>query len=257
MKNSSKILLGIAAVVIVVAGIIYSKFTAKLPNDGANAKMSHFENILDTRYLEVFIIGGNAITGNIKAAVYNTVGLNGNIQGNSAPQHLVDKINVEKIKKEFNSLRVIVNGPRIFCLDWIDVPVGVERDFNGLKAAWVATLLLSREQTGEKIPYKSTTVERKSAFGINKGTTVFLLDDDKGNTWVMKSYSLVLDSTMTREKVPTMLAKLKLPTGWSYRVKVLDEDLLLKPESGVATIVPDDLDNMYDLTGAGYSNYKP
>ncbi len=84
-----------------------------------------------------------------------------------------------------------------------------------------------------------------------------MLDDNEGHTWVMKSYSLVLDSTMTREKVPAMLAKLKLPAGWSYRVKVLEKGLKLVPETGVATILPDDLDNVYDLTGPGFSNYKP
>ena len=147
----------------------------------------------------------------------------------------------------------LLTGQEKWCLDWIDIPTGIIREFNGLQIAWVAAL----RGTPDKIPYKPMTIERKSAFGINKGTTVFILDDPEGQSWVMKSYSLVLDPSMTREKVPATLAKLKLPAGWKYRVKVLDKDLKLVPESGVATIVADDLDNVYDLTGPGYSNYKP
>ena len=38
---------------------------------------------------------------------------------------------------------------------------------------------------------------------------------------------------------------------------VLDTDLLLVAETGVATIMPDELFNVYDKTGPGYSSYKP
>jgi hypothetical protein len=38
---------------------------------------------------------------------------------------------------------------------------------------------------------------------------------------------------------------------------VLDEDLVLRPESGVAGIVRNELGNTYDLAGPGYSNYTP
>ena len=99
-------------------------------------------------------------------------------------------------------------------------------------------------------------IQRKSVFGINKGTKVFLLDDPNGNTWVMKSYSLKNDPNLTRDKVPAMMAEIKMPKGWSYRIETLKEDLILKPTTGVAQIVSDDHDNVYDLTGPGYSNSK-
>ena len=40
--------------------------------------------------------------------------------------------------------------------------------------------------------------------------------------------------------------KLKLPPGWKYRVKVLDQDLTIKAVNGVAHITQDDLQNAYD-----------
>jgi hypothetical protein len=41
----------------------------------------------------------------------------------------------------------------------------------------------------------------------------------------------------------------QLPPGWKVRIKTLDEDLIERPESGVATIMPDEFFNMYDKTG--------
>jgi hypothetical protein len=49
----------------------------------------------------------------------------------------------------------------------------------------------------------------------------------------------------------------KLPPGWKFRTKVLDQDLVLVPETGVAMIMPDGFFNVYDKTGPDYSNYKP
>jgi hypothetical protein len=41
------------------------------------------------------------------------------------------------------------------------------------------------------------------------------------------------------------------------RVKTLEEDLIEKPEGGVATIMSDEFFNVYDKTGPGMTNYKP
>ena len=49
----------------------------------------------------------------------------------------------------------------------------------------------------------------------------------------------------------------KLPPGWKVRAKVLDQDLVLVPETGIATIMPGEFFNVYDETGPGYSNDKP
>src|SRR5262249_27701792 len=42
-------------------------------------------------------------------------------------------------------------------------------------------------------------------------------------------------------------SRLKLPDGWKSRIKTLEEDLILIPESGVARIVADNLDDVYDV----------
>jgi hypothetical protein len=105
--------------------------------------------------------------------------------------------------------------------------------------------------------YAPTTFERKTQMGFNQGKPVFILDDPEGSTWVMKSSSLIVDPTNTHDKLETLGERLKPAPGWKFRVVVLDRDLILKPESGVAPIVQDELGNTYDKTGTGLSNFKP
>jgi len=88
---------------------------------------------------------------------------------------------------------------------------------------------------------------------------VFLIDDADGKTWVMKGFQLGLELRWTFEefsKDPASLYK-QLPPGWKYRTRVLDQNLIMIPQTGIATIMPDEFFNVYDKTGPCYSNYKP
>ena len=108
MSKNIKWALGIVAAVIVVAAVVlYPKLVVTLPNDGADAQPFTFKDTRGHRYTEMFIIGGNAITKDLKANVYNTWGLNGgDTTGDSAPQALLDKIDVKELAKQFHSLAV-------------------------------------------------------------------------------------------------------------------------------------------------------
>ena len=162
---------------------------AKLPDDGANAKSVHYENLNRVRYIEVFVVGGNGITGNLLANVYNTTfapGFDPKVNKDSAPQAYVEGVSTEGVKKQFDALGAAINGPKLWMLDWVDIPLGVEREFNGRKIPWCAELHLTKDEMKEmgKVHYKPTTIARKSKIGYNKGTLVFLIDDSDGNTWI-------------------------------------------------------------------------
>lgn len=115
---------------------------------------------------------------------------------------------------------------------------------------------------GTKLPRQSEILslgEGKSKIGYNKGSLVFLIDDANGNTWIMKGFELRMKPRWSYEEFgadPASHFKQLLP-GWKYRTKVLDQDLILVSETGVATIMPDEFFNVYDKTGPCYSNYKP
>ena len=110
------------------------KLSAKLPPDDVGASLMRFDNVRSQRYTEIFLIGGHAITGHLVGGVYNTAGLNNPAgTGDSCPQAMLDKVDVDVLKKEYDVISAFKNGPRLWCLDWVEVMAGVERDFNGLK----------------------------------------------------------------------------------------------------------------------------
>lgn len=235
----------------------------KVLADGAGAKYKRVEDMHKVRFIEIFLAGREAKSGNLVAACYNTMFTSKGIPSSkdTAPQELVAGLDFAKMKQEYGVLGASLNGPKLWLPDWTDIDIGVERDFNGIKAAWVAQLNMNNNAggVGESVPYAPMTIARKSGVGWNKGTTVLLLDDAEGNTWIMKGFQLGLNPQYTYEEFLAAGASnfKKLPSGWKFRIKTLEKDLIEVPETGVATIMPDEFFNVYDKTGPGMSNYKP
>jgi hypothetical protein len=214
------------------------------------------------RYIEIFLAAHEAKTGKLVAACYNTTFNSTGIPASkdTAPQALVDGLDFTKMKSEFSVLGASLNGPKLWMIDWAEIEVGVVRDFNGIKAPWVAQLNMENNAgVSETTPYKPFTIARKSGVGWNKGTTALLLDDAEGNTWIMKGFEQGKKTHHTYQQFVTAGASnfKQLPPGWKFRIKTLDKDLIEVPVTGVATIMADEFFNVYDKTGPGMSNYKP
>jgi hypothetical protein len=235
------------------------KLSAKVPPDDEGAKLVRFKDVRGQRYTEIFLIGGHALTGHLVAGVYNTIGLNDpDGTGDSCPQEILDKVDVDAIEEEYDLIRAFKNGPRLWCLDWIEVMMGQERNFNGLHARWVNWLDVPKEMRKHKsVAYKPINVQRDTQFGINTGSPAFLLDDPEGNTWCMKTASLMMDPNQTYESLKDLGGRLNPAPGWKFRAVVLEQDLVLTTESGAALITQDELGNTYDRIGGPYSNYTP
>ena len=260
MSKGMKWGLGIIAVLAVAAAVLYPRLVVTLPPDGAEAKLNTFKGTYGHRYTEMFLIGGNAITKNLEANVYNTWGLNGSdTTGDSSPAVLLDKIDVKEIAKQYHMLAAFKNGARLWTLDWIEVQMGKELDFGGMKARWVNWLDLRGISTEPgAADYKNITVTRRTRFGFNKGTRISVLDDAQGNPWVMKSFSLITFPDQNFADIANLGSRLKLPAGWKFRSVVLEQDLVLTPDStGTAHITQDDFGNTYDRAGGPFSNFKP
>ncbi|MBM9513958.1 hypothetical protein [Desulfogranum marinum] len=231
--------------------------------DGADAKHRVVNEMHQTRYIEMFLAFKDPNTHKLVAACYNTMFTPQGIPAtkDTAAQALVEGLDFEKIKKEYGVLNASLNGPKLWLPDWTEIEAGVIREFNGISAPWVGQLDMGSNTGGvsESKPYKPKHIARKSGIGWNKGTTVLLLDDQEGNTWVMKGFQLGVTPQHTyKEFVAAGMAQFKkLPDGWKFRVKTLEEDLIERPENGMATIMPDEFFNVYDLTGPGMTNYKP
>jgi hypothetical protein len=232
-------------------------------DDGANAKSARVDNMHGTRYIEMFLAAKDPKTGKLVAACYNSMcdpGTGIPASRDTAPQAAVEGLDFDRMTKDFGVLGASLNGPKLWMPDWAEFEVGATRDFNGIKAPWVAQLNMEGEgAVSESESYAPFTIFRNSSIGWNKGTTVLLLDDAEGDTWIMKGFQLGLEPHYTFEQFVDAGETnfKKLPPGWKFRIKVLDEDFVETPEGGLATIMPDEFFNVYDKTGPGMSNYQP
>ena len=264
METRKKIswVIGIVAVLVVVAAIVvYPKLVAEAPKDDAQVSEVKFEGLMGTRYTEILVVFGNVLKSEYLAGVYNTVGQNGANPaggGDSSPAVILDKIDLEKVKKDNGALSAIKNGPRLWTIDYVGVKMGKEREFEGLKARWIMWFPIPDAiREGKDLSYQRMTAMRDTSMGIRTGSRAYILDDPEGNSWIMKSASLIKDPNQKFEDLKDLGSRLKLPPGWKFRSPVLEQDLVFMTDNGKTMITQDELGNTYDRVGGPYSNYKP
>lgn len=184
-----------------------------LPSDDVGATLKRKDGIRGRRYGEIILIGTDPATRRQVGSVYNTTGLNDPTgTGDSCPQELWDRIDVQVLTKEYNALGTVKNGPRLWCLDWIEGMTGAERDFAGLKAHWGMWLDVTEQMRQQSASaYAPATGRRDTQMGVYAGSPAFILDDPDGDSWVMKSVSLITHPEQTYEGLMGLGDRLKLP----------------------------------------------
>jgi len=109
----------------------------------------------------------------------NTTDLNNKANPrDTCPAAVWAKVDSEALKKRYDVLGVFKDGPRHWSTDWIELPVGTMRTFDGLEGAVdgrsAAPVGVKLHEKGSSA-YKPTTVARKSQIGFAKGQPVFIL----------------------------------------------------------------------------------
>jgi len=145
------------------------------------------------------------------------------------------------------------------------LPVGTELDFSGLKARWFAypdyppDSALHHEKLIAAYAFKPNIIQRDSTMWFLEGKPAFLLDDPKGNTWIMQAWADIVDPNLTYDDLSTLgkTQTLTLPKGWTYRVATLPKTLELVAPDGKAIVTQDNLQNTYDKCSPGACSYKP
>ena len=229
------------------------------PDDSATAQVQRFDGLRGMRYCEIFLISGDPATEALTANFFNTSDLNNQADPkDTCPAEMWAKVDPKSLEAQYAVIGVFKNGPRGWANDWIELPAGEVRTFDGLEARWMGNVNLPKD-FGKKgaTAYHPTQVHRNSSMTFEKGKPVFILDDPDGTPWVMQAYSAIVDPNLTYDDLETLATKLKPAAGWSYRVKVLDEDLTIKAVNGIAHIVQDDLENTYDACFETACTSKP
>ena len=237
------------------------KYFSQLPDDCAGAEHKRYDSLRNYRYLEIDLFAKDVLKKILYVSIYNTTGLNGGDETqDSAPKSLVQKLDPKKIVKQYPALLISISPPRYWTVDWFSDRVGAVRNFDGLDAAWMGNSLAPRSVISAKpvsMAYRVLFPARTTIEGFKKGSEVYLLDDPKGRTWVMISYTDKDLPGMTIDKLDSLGDVLKAPPGWKFRTAMLGKDLILEPKGGFVGVTEDDKENLYILAGPGQSNYVP
>jgi hypothetical protein len=203
---------------------------------------AQISNLRGQRYCEVLIGEGKILKG-ISLDVYNSIGLN------LCPQEQWEKLSEKKIKKKWDADFVKLNGPRFWTMDSMKStllnPTIV--DFNGIEMRKAGILKLGfKDVFGKRSAYKERKVRRNSVWIFNSQELVYELVSPDGKVYIMQSYSTEVKD-LTLEKLKDLKSQLKLPKGWTYRARLLTEELNVPIPQGLATVIQDDFYNSYTL----------
>lgn len=179
----------------------------------------------------------------LQAHVYGTQMIN------DCPQELWEKLDADVIKDELGAIMVKLNGPRYWMLDGLGSkaqPIEpVMREFGGIMMRRIAVVDLGDEPA--QIPYTDRYVDRRAIFFFDAGSRVYELVNPDGLVYVMQARCVGVDPEMTEEALLDLGSRLALPEGWTYRTRILDEELVVDTSDHVATVLQDEFENSYTL----------
>jgi len=239
----------------VLAALVFSPLTAlaQVPPAAPPARSVVLEKARGFGQCEIFLMTKRE--GTLEALVYNTTPLN------DCPPGKFDPVDAARIARETGSDLAWKNPRRFWMMDRLTVAlVGEPRAFDGLPFNFVAKMQMppgfapGEGQAG--FAYRPTKIRRVTTYAFAKGKQVFLLRSPDERTWVMQTYTTHTDPNLTEADLPVLGKRLSLPKGWKFQARTLDRDLVIDT-NGVANIVPDDLENMYQGCIDGVCSFDP
>ena len=198
-------------------------------------------NLRNQRYCEVLY--GKRDFLKLEVKVFNTQGLN------LCPEDQWKTITKESVEKAYGASFVVLNGPRYWMMDEIqaagDTVNPTKESFSGMEMHLRATVQLNllKQLMGSK-QFSPNEISRTTNFIYKAGTPIYELTSPAGDVYVMQSYSQIVNSSLAMSDLPDLAKQLKLPAGWTYKSRVLDQELSLIA-NGIAYVLQDNLSNSY------------
>lgn len=191
--------------------------------------------------------------GEVLAVYLRDKGLEAEVWGtqmlNDCPQELWEGLDATAIAADLGAAFVKLNGPRHWVLDGLGTKVAVVepvlREFNGLLTRRIATVELG--DMPQSTPYTVRHVNRGAVFFWDAGKPVYELVAADGTAYVMQALCIGVDPSISEATLSSLGERLALPEGWSYRTRILDEELIVDTTASVATVIQDEFENSYTL----------
>ena len=199
------------------------------------------DGVRGVRYGEV--IAAFHRDGQFEAEVFGTQFLN------DCPQELWDGLDADSLAADLGAVMVKLNGPRHWVIDGMGIKVNarepVLREFNGLLMRRLAVIDLGEQPVAS--PYTDVHVDRGAVFFFDAGKPVYELVSPDDVAYVMQALCVGVDPSMTEESLETLGERLSMPEGWTYRTRILDDELVVDTTATIATVLQDEFENSYTL----------
>ena len=204
----------------------------------------HLRDLRGKPHAEVVIIKRDTEGLGAVGICYNTLSL---------PDPVSDEqfraLDANALKAEFGGDGIWLNGPRRAQMDEASAEVldsGRITSVGGIPMQTVAKVRVPdvRMFAGKRPAYTDTEVERSTTWVFRAGWPVHELVAPSGSVYAMQSASLIRDPDLA-EQLPNLGERLQTPDGWTYRVRTLDQDLVVQARDGVAHVVLDEFENNY------------
>jgi len=190
--------------------------------------------------------------GEILGVFLTDAGLEAHVYGtqllNDCPQELWEQLDAEAIAEDLEAVKVKLNGPRYWMLDGLGARTAepiepVMREFGGIMMRRIAVVDLGNDPA--QTPYSVRFVDRRSVFFFDAGSRVYELVDPGGLAYVMQARCVGVDPDMSEESLVTLGERLALPEGWTYRTRILDDELVVDTSDHLASVLQDEFENTY------------
>jgi len=194
------------------------------------------------RYCEIILLSSKE--DGIHGEVFNTFPLN------ECPDEQWKAIDTVAIAKAEGVFYAASNGPRYWAMDSVmksDASETYKKTFGEIEMNHYASVFVGANPAAMQNPYTPRAVDRKAAFTFNAGTTVYLLRDAEGKTYVMQSWSQQTDPELAEDDLLTLGERLQLPEGWTYDSKTLTQEFVVETRAEDAQVLSDDLRNSYSF----------
>ena len=208
----------------------------------SNLFATEITNLRNSRYCEI-LIGDGSVSKKMDLDVYNSIGLN------DCPSEIWSNLSEKRIKDEYKTRFVKLNGPRFWVMDSMEASLIntdiVYFDGIGMRKAGIVTITF-KDIFGKRNSYKERKVNRNTIWKFDKDQFIFELISPQSKVYIMQSYTTEV-SPITIKDLVTLSEILKLPKGWKYQATLLKEPLVIPIPNHQATVIQDDLHNSYTL----------
>ena len=121
---------------------------------------------------------------------------------------------------------------------------GESRVFGGYTYDLVATLSRRSSEINKRQNYTEQIIDRYTDFIFLKGRKIYELITDKNVIYTLQAASQEIIKDQKPEDLDSLQEKLKLPDGWTFRIRVPADDVIFKIR-GEAHVIQDEFRNTY------------